>query len=143
MENDLAAGSADLDGDSILVELKARQRKRAIESEAEEQRALAKPKASKRQNKRTAGTASGIVEQPAAKKKGSRLSAESFAACAAPPRELDVPEAASSSSIAPFERRLKSKLFGIEKELKKLTLQDEDAWKVGDDIQEVLSLIHI
>ena len=116
MQNDLAAGTADLGGDSILVELRARQRKRAIESEAEEQRALAKPKASKRQNKRTAGTAFCSVAQPAAKKKRSRLSAESFAACAAPPRELDVLEAASSSSIGPFERRLKSKLCGIGQE---------------------------
>ena len=51
VQNDLAAGTADLGGDPILAELRARQRKRATESEAEEQRALAKPKASKRQNK--------------------------------------------------------------------------------------------
>ena len=56
VQDDLAAGE-----DHVLAELRERQRKRAIESEVEEQRPLAKPKAAKRQNKRTASTASGNV----------------------------------------------------------------------------------
>ena len=95
VQNEPAAGE-----DLVLAKLKERQRKRAAETEAEEQRPLAKPKAAKRQNKRTAGSISGSVEPPAAKRKDQPLTAELFAASARDPSELVDPGAASPDSAA-------------------------------------------
>ncbi len=133
VQDDLAAGE-----DHVLAELRERQRKRAIESEVEEQRPLAKPKAAKRQNKRTAGTASGSVEQPASKRKEQRLTAESFAACAAPPIELEHCEPASSSSGAQPAQQRSRRMYGRRKELKKLSTT---AWIVEDAAKELKRLI--
>ena len=87
--------------DLVLAHLKERQRKRAAERqaerEAEEQRPLAKPRAAQRQNKRPAGNACGNVEQPVSKRKDHRLTAESFATCAADSHD---PGATSSGSAA-------------------------------------------
>jgi hypothetical protein len=88
----------DIDEDSVLADLKARQRKRVQASVAEEQRPAAKFKASGRQSKRTQIASSSSVEQPASARKERRLIAESFAACKAPPTEPDAHEAADSSS---------------------------------------------
>ena len=133
VQDDLGAGE-----DHVLAELRERQRKRAIESEVEEQRPLAKPKAAKRQNKRTAGTASGSVEQPASKRKEQRLTAESFAACAAPPTELEHCEPASSSSGAQPAQQRSRRMYGRRKELKKLSTT---AWIVEDAAKELKWLI--
>ena len=69
----------------LLARLKERQRKRATETETQDQRPVAKPKAAKRQSKRTACTASGSFETPASKRKDGRLTQESFAASAQEP----------------------------------------------------------
>ena len=66
--DDLSAGE-----NPFLAELKNRQRKRAIQ----------------RQNKRIACDTSGSVEQLALKRKGQRLTAESFKVCAHDPSELE------------------------------------------------------
>ena len=58
--DDLHAGE-----DPLLTELKGRQRNRATQTEIEEQRPVAKPKAAKRQNKRGAHATLGSVEQHA------------------------------------------------------------------------------
>ena len=71
--------------DPVLADLKERQRKRMAETATEQQRPTAKAKAGKRQTKRGLNLSSASVEQPDARKKEPRLSAESFAACAAPP----------------------------------------------------------
>ena len=130
VQNDTAA-----DEDPVLANLKERQRKRATEGEAEEQRPLAKPKAAKRQNKRTAGAASGSVEPPASKRKDQRLTAESFAACARDPSELVDPGAASSGSAA--EQRCR-RVRELGRELKKT----ETGWVVGDAAKEIRDLIN-
>ena len=76
-----------LEESPTLTDLRARQRKRAQatiaegQSQAEQQRAHAKPKAAKRQNKRTAGTTSDSVEQPASKRPQRCLTAELFTQC--------------------------------------------------------------
>ena len=64
----------------LLARLKERQRKRATETETQDQRPVAKPKATERQSKRTACTLSGSFETPASKKKYWRLTQGSFAA---------------------------------------------------------------
>ena len=67
------SADVDLDQDPTLAELRARQRKRAQTASAEEareteqQRPHAKSKAVNRKKKRTAGTTSDSIEQPAAK----------------------------------------------------------------------------
>ena len=66
VQNDTAA-----DADLVLARLKERQRKRATETETLDQRPLAKPKAAKRQSKRTACIASGSFDTPASKEKTS------------------------------------------------------------------------
>ena len=98
--------------DPFLAELKRRQRKRAIESESEEQRPCAKSKARQRHNKRSACDTSGSVEQPALKRKDQRLTAESFQVCARDPSEfedrvLEELGAASSSSASLSEQQRK------------------------------------
>ena len=123
--------------DPVLADLKERQRKRMSETATEQQRPTAKAKAGKRQTKRGLNLSSSSVEQPGAKKKEPRLSAESFAACAAPPGALDAPEAASSSSAAQSVQQLKRTLGRLEQELKKL---DGMAWIVADDQTELKRL---
>jgi len=95
VQNDTAA-----DEDPFLARLKERQRKRATETEPKDQRPVAKPKAAKRQSKRTACTASVSLETPAAKRKDGRLTQESFAANAQEPSEPVDPGAASSGNAA-------------------------------------------
>ena len=63
----------DSDANSIFTRLQARQRKRGLDSAAENQRPLAKPKATRGRNKRTAATSSDSVEQPASKRKHATL----------------------------------------------------------------------
>ena len=82
----------------------------ADEAYTQDQRAVAKPKAAKRQSKRTACTASGSFETPASKRKDGRLAQESFAASAQEPSELVDPGAASSGSAAQQRCRRISKL---------------------------------
>ena len=71
---------ARLSGDNSLVtRLKARRRKRALDSAAEEQRPLAKPKATRGRNKRTAAATPDGVEQSVSKRKERLLTSELFA----------------------------------------------------------------
>ena len=84
----------------LLARLKERQRKRAPETETQDQRPVAKPKAAKRQSKRTASTASGSFETPATKRNDGRLTQESFAASTQEPSQLPDPGDASSGSAA-------------------------------------------
>ena len=105
VQNDTAA-----DEDPFLARLKERQRKRATETETQDQRPVAKPKAAKRQSKRTACTASGSFETPASKRKDGRLTKESFAASAQDPSELVDPGDASSGSAAQERCRIVWKL---------------------------------
>ena len=82
------AADVGLDEDPVLAELRANQRKRAQDSaaeeqrEAEQQRPRAKAKAAKRQNKRSAGTTFGSLDQPASKRPDQCLTGEMFARCA-------------------------------------------------------------
>jgi len=85
---------------SLLARLKERQRKRAADTGIQDRRPVAKPKAAKRQSKRTACTASGSLETPAAKRKDGRLTEESFAANAQNLPEPVDPGAASSGNAA-------------------------------------------
>ena len=66
----------DSDDKSMVTRLQARQRKRGLDSAAENQRPLAKPKATRGRNKRTAATSSDSVEQPASKRKERLLTFE-------------------------------------------------------------------
>ena len=107
------------------------QRKRAIESESEEQRPCAKSKARQRQNKRSACNTSGSVEQPALNRKDQRLTAESFQACARDSSEfedrlLEELGAASSSTASLSEQQRKRRLTGVVNDLQKLIAS---AWK--------------
>ena len=103
------------DEDPFLAELKRRQRKRAIKSESEEHRPFAKPKAAKRQNKRSAPATSGGAEQAASKRKDQHLTAELFQACARDPSEfqgclLGELGATSSSSASLSEQQRKTRM---------------------------------
>ena len=137
------ADGVDLDEEPFLAELRVRQRKRAQASaaeerrEAEEQRPRAKPKAAKRQNKRTAGTTSDNVEQPASKRQDRCLTAELFAACARDPSE---PGAASSgSAVQPDPMQQQSqRMCRLLHELKKL---EENGWVVDDAKIELQGMI--
>ena len=62
------ADGVDFDDEPWLAELKMRQRKRAQDSAAEEQRPHAKPKAPKRQKRRTAGTTFDSDQERASKR---------------------------------------------------------------------------
>ena len=119
------ADGVDFDDEPFLAALRARQRKRAQASaaeermEAEEQRPHAKPKAAKRQKKRTAGTTFDSVEQPASKRQDRCLTTELFAASARDPSE---PGAASSgTAVQPAPVQQQSRRMGrLLHELKKL-----------------------
>ena len=126
------------DEDPFLAELKRRQRKRAIESESEEQRPCAKSKTRQRQNKRGACDTSGSVEQPAFKRKDQRLTAESFQACAREPSEvedrlLEELGAASSSNASLSEHHRKRRMAGVGNDLRKLF---SSAWTREDYLAE-------
>jgi hypothetical protein len=101
------SADVDLDQDPTLAELRARQRKRAQTASAEEareteqQRPHAKSKAVNRKKKRTAGTTSGSIEQPAAKRQDRCLTTELFAANTLNPSE---PGVASSGSTVQHAR---------------------------------------
>ena len=99
--------SADVQNDTgadedlvLLARLKERQRKRATETDTQDQRRVAKPKSAKRQSKRTACSASGNFETPSSRRKDARLTEESFAASVQETSELVDPGAASSGSAA-------------------------------------------
>ena len=66
----------DSDDNTMVTNLEARHRKRVLDSAAEEQRPLAKPKATRGRNKRTAATSSDSVEQPASKRKERLLTSD-------------------------------------------------------------------
>ena len=89
-----------------------------------------RPKLAKGKRSEGLNLRASSVEQPGARKKEPRLSAEFFAACAAPPGALDAPEAASSSSAVQSVHQLKRTLGRLKEELKKL---DGMAWIVADD----------
>ena len=67
------------DDNPLVTRLKARHRKRALDSAAEEQRPLAKPKATRGRNKRTAAATPDGVEQSVSKRKERLLTSELFA----------------------------------------------------------------
>ena len=69
----------DSDANSIFTRLQARQRKRGLDSAAENQRPLAKPKATRGRNKRTAAATPDGVEQSVSKRKERLLTSELFA----------------------------------------------------------------
>lgn len=78
----------DSDDNTMVTRLEARHRKRVLDSAAEEQRPLAKPKATRGRNKRTAATTFDGVEQPASKRKERLLTSELFAWGARDPSDL-------------------------------------------------------
>ena len=132
-----------LDQDPTLTELRARQRKRAQTTAAEEQRETeqqrphAKSKAANRQKKRTAGTTSGSVEQPASKRQDRCLTAELFAANARDPSEPG--DSSSGSTVQLVRTQQQCQRMGrLLHELKKL--QDEN-WVVGDAKIELQDMI--
>ena len=123
------------DDDPFLARLKENQRKRATETETQDQRPVAKPKAAKRQSKRTASTVSGSVETPASKRKDRRLTQESFAASAQDPSELVDPGAASSGSGAAQQRC--RRVWKVRQELLKLNMESvQEQLLKSEDIDE-------
>ena len=122
------ADGVDLDEDPVLAELRARQRKRAQASAAEEQRPLAKPKAAKRQNKRTAGTTSDSVEQPVSKRQDRFLTPELFAVCARDPSDPGAASLDSAVQPSPVQQQRQS-MHQLLKELRRLS---SCAWVVDD-----------
>ena len=134
------ADSVDLDEDPVLAELRARQRKRAQAStaeegmEAEEQRPHAKPKAAKRQKRGTASTTFDGDEQPASKRQDRCLTPAFFAASARDFSEYGAASSGSAAQLAPVQqqRRYMSRLLH---ELKKLILHDG---MVFDDAKDAL-----
>ena len=114
------ADGIDLDEDPFFAELRARQRKRAESSATEEQRPRAKPKAAKRQNKRTAGTTFDSDDQSVSKKQGRCLTAESFLVCARDPNEPDVLPG-SAAQPADKLRLWSRKMQRLHSELQKLS----------------------
>ncbi|MEC9028994.1 MAG: hypothetical protein VYB74_01755, partial [Cyanobacteriota bacterium] len=144
--------------DSVFANLRDRQQKRATQVAQEEERPSAKAKVGRRESKRIQSAETCGVERPAPAKKGRRTPKESFAACAAPPTELDGFEAASSSSAAqPAQQRNQKRLwkelqewkelqsphsnaprmFRLWKELQKL----DEGWVVGEAADEIKRLI--
>ena len=113
--------------------------KRATETETQDQRPVAKPKAAKRQSKRTACTASGSFETPASKRKDGRLTQESFAASAQEPSELVDPGAASSGSAAQQRCRrvwkLRQELINLNIERDYINLNMEAATEIQELIK--------
>ena len=135
-QNDPAA-----DQDRVLATLKERQQKRPLETEAqrdaEEQRPFAKPRAAQRRNKRTAGTTSGSVEQPASERKELCLTAERFAAGACDPSESGA--ASSGSAVQPTQMQLQ------EQKMRRLLHEHQklpgDGWFVDNADTKLQSII--
>ena len=114
--------------DPMLTRLKDRQSKRAQDSAAEQQRPLAKPKATKGRNKRAAATTCDSVEQPVSKRKDRLLTQDLFALGACDPSDPGAPSFDSAVQPAPVrqQREIMSRLV---QELRKLST---NAWVVGD-----------
>ena len=118
----------DSDANSIFTRLQARQRKRGLDSAAENQRPLAKPKATRGRNKRTAATSSDSVEQPASKRKERLLTSGSFALGACDPSDSSA--AQFDSAVFPAAVRQQGRIMcRLLEELRKLS---SCAWIVGD-----------
>ena len=130
------ADGIDLDEDPVIAELRARHRKRAQSNATEEQRPLAKLKAAKRQNKRTAGTTSDSVEQPVSKKQGRCLTAELFLVCARDPNEPDILPGSAAQSAEKL-RLWGRKMQRLHLELQKLT----ETWVVGEQLDKLKEMI--
>ena len=92
-------------GEEWLHDFRARQRKRAADSLALEQRAVAKPKATKRTKKRTAGTIADSAEEPAAKRKDMVLTQQLFAAGAREPSDRSAPSLDSAIQRTPLRQQ--------------------------------------
>ena len=118
----------DSDDNPMVTRLQARQRKRGLDSAAENQRPLAKPKATRGRNKRTAATSSDSVEQPASKRKERLLTSELFALGACDPSD---PSAANlDSAVFPAAVRQQGRIMcRLLEELRQLS---SCAWIVGD-----------
>ena len=118
----------DSDANSIFTRLQARQRKRGLDSAAENQRPLAKPKATRGRNKRTAATSSDSVEQPASKRKERLLTSGSFALGACDPSDSSA--AQFDSAVFPAAVQQQGRIMcRLLEELRKLS---SCAWIVGD-----------
>ena len=120
--------AVDSDANPMVTRLQARQRKRGLDSAAENQRPLAKPKATRGRNKRTAATTSDSAEQPASKRKERLLTSELFALGACDPSD---PSAANfDSAVFPAAVRQQGQIMcRLLEELRKLS---SCAWIVGD-----------
>ena len=118
----------DSDDNPMLTRLKGRHRKRVQDSAAEDKRPLAKPKATRGRNKRTAATTSDSVEQPASRRRERLLTSELFALGA---RDLSDPSAANfDSAVFPAAARQQGQIMcRLLEELRKLS---SCAWIVGD-----------
>jgi len=118
----------DSDDNPMLTRLKGRHRKRVQDSAAEDKRPLAKPKATRGRNKRTAATTSDSVEQPASRRRERLLTSELFALGA---RDLSDPSAANfDSAVFPAAARQQGQIMcRLLEELRKLS---SCAWSVGD-----------
>ena len=118
----------DPDDNPMVTRLQARQRKRGLDSAAENQRPLAKPKATRGRNKRTAATSSDSVEQPASKRKERLLTSGSVALGACDPSDSSA--AQFDSAVFPAAVRQQGQIMcRLLEELRKLS---SCAWIVGD-----------
>ena len=118
----------DSDANSIFTRLQARQRKRGLDSAAENQRPLARPKATRGRNKRTAATSSDSVEEPASKRKEMLLTSGSLAPGAFVPSDSST--AQFDSAVFPAAVRQQGRIMcRLLEELRKLS---SCAWIVGD-----------
>lgn len=137
MQNDPAP-----DQDPVPAPLKERQRKRGIETEAqrdaEEQRPSAKPRPAQRQNKRTAGTTSGSVEQAASKRKDLCLTAAGSQPVRVTLQSL-APQAQAMSAVQSAQMQKQSqRMYRLLQELTKLK---DQTWVVGDAEAELKGII--
>ena len=118
----------DSDANSIFTRFQARQRKRGLDSAAANQRPLAKPKATRGRNKRTAATSSDSVEQPGSKRTQRLLTSGSFALGACDPSDSSA--AQFDSAVFPAAVRQQGRIMcRLLEELRKLS---SCAWIVGD-----------
>ena len=118
----------DFHHDPMLTRLKDRQSKRDQDSAAEQQRPLAKPKATKGRNKRAAATTCDSVEQPVSKRKDRLLTQDLFALGARDPSDPGAPSFESAVQPAPVRQQRES-MSRLVQELRKLST---NAWVVGD-----------
>ena len=124
----------DPDDNPMVTRLQARQRKRGLDSAAENQRPLAKPKATRGRNKRTAATSSDSVEQPASKRKERLLTSGSVALGACDPSDSSAAQFDSAVFPAPV-RQQGQIMYRLLDELRKLS---SCAWVVGDaDVRRI------